>query len=204
MTKASPKSRRQILGVISVARAEQILYEWVNTVAFMTATRDRPRAGALTDNIEDEDAKGWGRLFQRLPEIPSVAVDSIVPISEANWRRLHQQMKMAITVGEYLRKAWDAPDLRKFDWYTWAAQSEYEYVAASVKHGVQPLEAVMEHGEGGTVVRRSVEDRAKIEAALRESGEPAAVITPVEAAIFYLRHNRDIALHCPNPVCRAP
>jgi len=174
--------------VISVERAEQMLREWVKT--------------DLTGEIAD--TKAWERLFRRYPEIPSVAPDSILPPTEANWERFHQQMEMAAGVAAYLRKAWDAPDLGQSDWYTWTAQSEYEYQAASAKHNVRPLGQVMERNEHGTIVRRSAEDRAKIEAAIRETDEPPAVITSVEAAIFYLRHNRDNALHCPNPECPAP
>jgi hypothetical protein len=191
MKKSSQEPKRQVLGVISAKRAEQMLTEWVNT-----------DPSDLTENAKAKFL--WERFFRRYPEIPSVTVDSIVPTTDTNFNRFRQQVKMALSVAGYLRRAWDAPDLRKSDWYTRAAQSEYEYLAASARHGVTPLEEVMERNKDGTVVRRSAEDRAKIESALREIGEPPAVITPVEAATFYLQHNRDRALHCPNPECPAP
>src|SRR5205807_3731637 len=100
-----------VLGVVSVARAEAMLREWVNT--------------DLTEL--PEDAKAWERLFRLYPEIPSVPTKDILPLNEASWRssawdRFHQQMEMASGVAERLRNTWDAPDLRQFDWYAWKAQ----------------------------------------------------------------------------------
>src|SRR5215471_7633092 len=113
MPKSRQKSNRQILGVISVTRAEQMLTELVNT-DLSTFTKDA------------KDANAWERLFRRFPEIAAVPVETI-PHSEVNFERF----KLVAGVANYLRKAWDAPDLRRFDWYTWAAQREYEYEAAS-------------------------------------------------------------------------
>src|SRR5215510_14803451 len=70
----------------------------------------------------------------------------------------------------------------------------HEVQVARVKHNV-PLH---EYGR---------EDHAAILAtcnAISETDKPPAIITPGEAAIFHLRHNRDRALHCPNPACPAP
>lgn len=182
MTKSSRKSSRQILGVIPAARAEEMLVEWVNT------------------NITElalEDANAWERLFRRYPEIPSVPAAEIVPVTEANFDRFQPQMEMADMVASYLSKAWDAADLRHFDWYTWKAQSEYAHEAACAKHNVPPSHVNPEKGNERDAIRRMA-------AAITEGDEPPAVITPVEAAIFHLRHNRKRALHCPNPECPAP
>lgn len=172
------QSSRQILGVISPPRAEQMLMEWVNI-----------------DLDGVQNANVWGRLFRRYPEIPSVPVTDIVPVTEANFDRFHQQMEMADMVASYLSKAWDAADLRHFDWYTWKAQSEYAQEAASAKHNVPPSH--VHQGDDQDTLRRMA-------AAIAEGDEPPAVITPIEAAIFHLRHNRNRALHCPNPECPAP
>jgi hypothetical protein len=183
MGKSGHKANRQILGVISVARAERMLREWVNT--------------DLTGITEYGPA--WERLFRLYPEIPSVPTDNIIPVSEDNpkgdFDRFHQQMEMASAVAQGLRDAWDAPDLRHFDWYTWKAQTEYEYEAACARHNVTPSHVMAEDSD---------KQQAATIAALIEADEPPAVITPVEAAIFYLRHNRDRALHCPNPECPEP
>jgi hypothetical protein len=111
-------------------------------------------------------------------------------VSEDNWDRFHTQMEMASSVAEYLRSAWDAADLRRFEWFTWKAQGEYEWEAARAKHNVTPA----------SMKSTDLEDIA----AILESEEPPSVVTPVEAALFHLRHNRDRALHCPNPECPAP
>jgi hypothetical protein len=177
MSKSSQKAPRQILGVISAKRAEQMLREWVNT--------------DLTP--WPEDAKAFERLFRNYPEIMSADTNNVLrPVGEA-WDRFHQQMEMADSVAAILREAWDASDLRRFEWYTWKAQTEYEWEALQAKHNVTP-----------THVMDTSDNLVKVTNALLEADEPPAVITPVEAAIFYLRHNRDRALHCPNPECPAP
>jgi hypothetical protein len=180
MSKSSGESPRQILGVISAARAERLLTEWVNT--------------DLTDF--QQDARAWERLFRRYPEIPSVPASDILPSSEANWLLFHQQMEMAGEAAADLARAWESPNLRHFEWYTWKAQMDYEYQAASARNKLlEPLEA----GD-----RISSEKVPRAIATVLETGEPPETITPVEAAIFYLRQNRKRALHCPNPDCPAP
>lgn len=87
---------------------------------------------------------------------------------------------LASRVAEYLRKAWDTANPRDFEWYLWKAQIEYEREAICAKHNEDKRSAIL------------------------EAEDPSPVITAVEAAIFYLRHNRNRALHCPNPECPAP
>jgi len=182
MTKSSQKSRHQVLGVIPAERAERMLVEWVNT--------------DLADLYGD--AHAWERLFRRYPEIPSVPVSDIIPFVElAKFDRFHQQMEMAGEVANLLQDAWNAPDLRRFEWYTWRAQEEYEWEAAQAKHNVTPIH-VMESKE------ESQRNQPRIAAAMAEAAAPPATITPVEAAIFHLRRSRNRALHCPNPNCPAP
>lgn len=175
MSKSSHKSPRRILGVISAARAERLLTEWVNT--------------DLTDL--PTDAKAWERLFRRYPEIPSVPISDILPSSEVNFLQFHHQMEMAEEVAADLATAWESANLRHFEWYTWKAQMEYEFQAASARHNL------IEPGI-------TAENRQDAIAAVTESSEPPAIITPVEAAIFYLRRNHKRALCCPNPDCPAP
>ncbi len=175
MSKSSDKQPRQILGIISSACAERMLTEWVNT--------------DLTDL--PQDAKAWERLFRRYPEIPSVSITDMLPYSEANFLPFHHQMEMAEEVAADLARAWESVDLRHFEWYTWRAQMEYEFQAASARHNFL---------ESGV----SPENFPNAAAAIIESGEPPQTITPVEAAIFYLRQNRRRALRCPNPDCLAP
>lgn len=178
MAKSSGNRSQQILGVISAARAERLLTEWVNT--------------DLTNFTGDANA--WARLFRRCPEIPSVATSEILPpFDEAHFDRFHQQMEAAEVVAQYLRDAWDAPDMRRFEWYTLKAQNEYEYEAACASTDVTPSHVMPRPG-----------DEAKFKAAITKSDEPPSIVTPVEAAIFHLRRNRKRALHCPNSECPAP
>jgi hypothetical protein len=174
VSKSSQKPPRQILGVLSAARAERMLTEWVNTdLACFT------------------DANAWERLFRLYPEIPSVPSSDILPFGEKKWLLFHQQMEMAEEVAADLARAWESPDLRHFEWYTWKAQMDYEFQAASARHDL------LEPGV-------SIENMPSAIAAITESGEPPVTITPVEAAIYHLRRNRKRALHCPNPDCPAP
>ena len=180
MSKSSHKPPRQILGVISAARAERMLTEWVNT--------------DLTGL--PQSSKAWERLFRRYPEIPSVPVSNILPSSEANWPLFHHQMEMAEEAAADLARAWESSNLRHFEWYTWKAQMEYEYQAASARNNLlEPLE------EGDRI---SSEKVPRAIATVLETGDPPETITPVEAAIFYLRQNYKRALRCPNPDCPAP
>ena len=172
MSKSSHKPPVRILGVISATRAERMLTEWVNTDLWVER---EPMS---------EDANACARLGQGLLD-----TDAVGP----NWDRFHQQMEMAAGVAEYLREAWDAPDMRRFEWYTWRAQHEYEWEAACAATNMTPSH-MMPHPE----------DEARTIAAILQSNEPAAVVTPVEAAIFHLRRNRNRALHCPNTECPAP
>jgi hypothetical protein len=176
MSKSSRQPRSRILGVISIVRAEQLLTEWVNT-----------------DLTGMAGANGWERLFQRYPEILPIPISDIVPVREANFDRFHQQMEMAEAVAAGLGRAWDAADLRHFEWYTWKTQLEYEWEAASTRHNLTPSHLMSQPDEA-----------RKVATAILESEEPPVIITPVEAAIFHLRRNRKRALHCPNPDCPAP
>jgi hypothetical protein len=175
MSKSSHKRPRQILGVISAARAERMLTEWVNT-----DLADLPT-----------DARAWERLFRRYPEIPSTPLSEISPFSEVNFLPFHHQMEMAEGVAADLARAWESANLRHFEWYTWKAQMEYEYQAACARHNLLEPGVTPENAPAAI-------------AAVTESAEPPETITPVEAAIFYLRQNRKRALHCPNPGCPAP
>lgn len=185
MGKSSPKIQRQILGVITAARAEQMLAEWANT----------------NPTVIPKDAKAWERLFRRYPEIPSVEMGRIMPVSARNRDEFDRQMGMANAVGEHLRRAWDAPDLRRFEWHTWTAQKKAQtqdvWAATVGKLNIPKARLI------GPDDNRAG-DTAAFWNFLFDPPEPPTSITPVEAAIFYLRHNRDRALHCPNPECPAP
>jgi hypothetical protein len=164
MAKASQKGKRQILGVISPERAERMLMEWANTIG---------------------DRKSWERFFSLYPE---VAVGTI-----ANDVGLLRNQVMAVQMQRYLRKAWNAPDLRHFDWCAWSAQSFYFTECRLHQVSTEPA----------TPQALSSPDLLFI---LEE--DPSETITPVEGALFYFRHSRGGGLHspmrCPNPECPAP
>lgn len=165
--KSRGKMPRQILGVLAVGRAQNMLSEWVNT-----------------DLRYRRDVKQWERLFRRYPEIVSGFDD------------FNQQMEMGIFVAEYLRKGWDATlDPRRFEWFAWRGQDEYAQLLYKAKYKVprwEPYEAAL------------TEEAIRTKPILADSDGPPAEITQVEAAIFYLRQNRNVALRCPNPECLGP
>ncbi|HEX3740050.1 MAG TPA: hypothetical protein VHV29_10025 [Terriglobales bacterium] len=132
----------------------------------------------------NENEEGWKRLFQRYPEM-------VAGIS------LEQRLIMGPVVAEYLRKAWDsANDLRRFEWYTWEAQHEHQMrMIQSAQTFVQSRSSYE-----AALAAEALRDRS----ILADHDGPPSIITPVEAAIFYLRQNRKLALHCPNPDCQAP
>jgi hypothetical protein len=125
----------------------------------------------------NNDAR-WERLLRFYPEISS-------------GRSAHDK-DTAIQVADFLRRAWDSSsDLRRFEWFTWSAQRLYEAETVLSRHYTTPP-------------RHPADQAKEIDQINREANEPPATVTPVEAAIFYLRHNRSRALHCPNPDCAEP
>jgi len=140
-------------------------------------------------NARAEGVKVWQRVFRRYPEILSVEVD------------LERRIGMANKVGEHLRRAWDAPDLRQFEWHTWKAQMKVQMQEAQAAK-MKKLNIPSEYLIGPDDKRAG--PMAALFNFLFDSEEPPAYITPVEAAIFYLRHHRKEALHCLNAECPSP
>jgi hypothetical protein len=159
--KSSRKQGHQILGVISAPRAERLLADWANV------------------NFADSDAYRW--FFNRYPEM------LLGDISGEAGFLVNQTM--ATQMQRYLRKTWDAPNLRTFDWCSWSAQGFY-------------FTELMFY-EGRDLPHKK-EDLVYPDLLFVIQEEPPAKVTPVEAAIFHLRHSRNRALHCPNQDCPAP
>lgn len=158
MAKVVQKGKRQILGVITAARAERMLGDWVNTIS-------------------------WQRFFALYPETVIGTIE--------NDAGLLRNKCMGVQMQRYLRKAWDAPNLRQFDWCAWSAQSCYF------------TELRLHETSPETPGALTSPDLLFI-----FEEEPPETITPVEGALFYFRHSRDKALHspmrCPNPTCPTP
>lgn len=148
--------RRQILGVLSTSKAEQLLLDLANDTS-------------------------QARMFARHPEI--LMGDVSGPTCALMNSAMLAQMR------RYLRNAWDTVDPRLFDWSVWSAQSFY-------------FTELLLYEQRGVPAKKEDLQHPDLLFLLKET--PPKEVTPVEAALFYFRHNRRRALHCPNPDCPAP
>ena len=111
MSKSSRKSRDQILGVLSTARAERLLLDWANTPEtedFAEMARRYHRRDP-EEVIPLESEGPYQRLLKRYPEIfPDQSERSV---------------QFARVFGKFLRKAWREPAGRRRNWYLADAES---------------------------------------------------------------------------------
>jgi hypothetical protein len=121
--------------------------------------------------------------FRRL-----IPYQDIIPRSAANLEALRQTHPL-------LRKAWSSSSMWHFDWYSWAAEMIFHERAVTRPAIIEKLNTVelidVDRAESVTLVHWDI-------------GTPPEAPSPIHAAFFYFRQNRDKILYCPNPACSAP
>jgi hypothetical protein len=141
-SKSSKKSGNQILGVMAVSRAERLLLDWANLpewrgdFATRAARYHRQNIAQVAAVPAPNQAQkpAYQRIVQRYPEV-------FADVSE-------HSAEIARIFGMLLRKAWDAPNLRKKEWYLTDAEAFYHRTALGIADPPEqatPLEAVMFH-----------------------------------------------------------
>ena len=97
------------------------------------------------------------------------------------------------TTQDYLRKAWDGPDLRHREWWLRKLRDLHERVARdSVSH-----ENYLERPQPSIFEEFLLGGKDPVK-------QPVPEITVLEAAVLYLQRIGDRAKHCQGPNCSAP
>ncbi len=174
MAKSSRKVKHQVLGMMKSSRAERFLWDIAN---------HRPRT-------EEEAKKTLHGLFQRFPDV-----------FPGNPKQPESFAALAVTAGVFrdlLRKAWDATDSRKREWYL--------YELGAYDHKLRE----------DRKLQQEVEDPVLLDAVLGEyirpgstlfrlrTTEPPAKATALDQAVFYFKANSKKARHCLNRDCPHP
>ncbi len=141
------------------------------------------RAERLLDDFANEDPGGEFRSLSKYPDV--------LPASAEVLDALRQ-------VQPLLRKAWAAPDLWHFEWYSWAAEMVFHQRAITHPAIVEKLKTLkadefipIDAAENATLIHLDI-------------GRPPDTPSPMHAVFFYFRHSRARALFCPNPSCKSP
>jgi hypothetical protein len=137
------------------------------------------RAERLLDDFANEDPAGEFRSLSQYQDILPTSPDFIAALRQ---------------VQPLLRKAWDAPDLWRFEWYSWAAEMVFHQRAITYPAIVERLKTVdlvpIEAAESATLIHLDI-------------GRPPDTPSPMHAVFFHFRHSRARALYCPNSSCKS-
>jgi hypothetical protein len=145
----SPRTKgHQVLGMISSARVESLVYEWVNL----------PERALYASDL-DKPHPAYEKLLGRYPEV--------FPFS-----RKGEAYRVMMTVREGLRQIWNTSDARQRDWVIFSMRNLYERSRTREEHGLRelfeaqsdndflpplprlsPFEAAMVHLQGGLTHR---------------------------------------------------
>lgn len=166
-SKEGQKVAQLVLGVIPVAKAEQLLTDWANLPGPWPLVLGNDAASREVGK-RFADAQKW--IQQRHKD---VLADSFV-VGDLKLR-------------DFLRKAWDSPDLREREWFLYKFRDHYQNMVRRFDMSYQQ-------------VRKDEADEMNVMAP-RHAPPP---LTAIEAAAFYLNRNFDFAQHCLNPDCAAP
>ncbi|MDT8070945.1 MAG: hypothetical protein ROO76_22510 [Terriglobia bacterium] len=181
----SKKSPDLFLGKkLRPARAEALLTDWANlpdwpaTVSWLAITQTmqgEPLSAGLSPLTPTEETQarrvwdGMVRLMKRYPESFPVEFHGLphAYISE---------------VARYLRRAWQAEDLRRREWQIFRVREEYKQIFE-------------------TSLKR--ETRDSMEHFQQQRDEPPP-LTPFEQAVYHFQGIADRARVCVNPECQQP
>lgn len=166
--------------------------DWANTTTEYPLKAGRPFDQTAKASIADTDA-AIVRLIKRYPEFfaslqppgtPPPKAESTIPT--AHW-------ELVARVQQFLRLAWDAPDLRTREWLIFKTRDQYYF------HTVRlPLfEArVGPDPAAGNLSQQSDEEYA--------ASIQAPPFVPFEQLMYRFQRMADLAFHCGNPECPAP
>jgi hypothetical protein len=175
---------------LSPKRTESVLVEWANAMTEYPIAAPRPFSPATRESITRADAE-ISRLIKRHPEVFS-ALPSVEPppaSSESMIPSSHWQI--VARVQNFLKLAWDTPDLRAREWYIFKARDEW-----------QKLTAFAPEWEKRILSGKSrIDELTNEEFSLSIHPPP---LTPFERAMWHFHRIAEKARHCANPECPAP
>jgi hypothetical protein len=146
----SRKTRDQILAALPAEKVRRLLLDWANLPQWQGEFAARA-ARYHRQNLPDvEPSEIYSLDFEAPANVqPPGDYERIVQHYPEVFAHLSRELAVTVAriVGELLRKAWDAPDLRKREWYLADAESYYHRTAldrfGKPTEQATPLEAVL-------------------------------------------------------------
>ncbi len=192
---SSNSHRKDFLGSrpYSRARVRDLLADWANVPAnYFEGISQNTRPEPAVIRRVDSAIK---RLMAHYPEIFSVVgVPEGHRPPDAESEITTQQWELAAEIQAYLRRAWEASDLRSREWFIFKARDKYHWQTV-----VMPL--VHERFSAASDIEAEVSRYSEEEEAARH-GPPR--LTDFERAMYLFQRIADQARRCPNPDCPAP
>jgi hypothetical protein len=186
----SEKHSDHFLGVkLSAHRMESFLVDWVNTMMEYPSEAQRPFSQTARELIARTD-DAITRLIKLHPEVFSALPSAEPPPPAAGFVIPSSHWQVVSRVQNFLKLAWDAPDLRAREWYIFKARDEWNQDTTwlpawekRILQGVAPDKFTAE------------------EFALTVQPPP---LTPFERVMWHFHRIAEKARHCANPECPAP
>jgi hypothetical protein len=178
LSKSSKNSGHQVLGMISVKKAERLVVSLVNA-KFPDETGDDASITRLRAQTEKywQDLWGWE--------------------DEAEGQGRERALEMLRKIRWYLRQFWTSPDLHTRDWYLHRAREYHHH------HLIQPqtIEARQEL-EAASTADEAREKSSHLNIQVQRALDAPPRRTPFEESLFHLQRIADRVRYCPNPECR--
>jgi len=173
-------------------RADRLLIDWANAQTDYPTTEARPFSKAAKDYISRTDADIM-RLIRRYPELFSGLPSAEPPPQEAESKVPSSHWEIIARVQQFLRLAWDAPDLRHRDWYIFKARERFHELAVFL-----PM------WESRVLASNAKSPLDELTAAEFETRINPPAMTPFEQVMYRFHRIAGDARHCKNPECPAP
>jgi hypothetical protein len=173
---------------LAAKHIEKFLVEWANTFAeypdqFTETTKTQVRRA---------DA-AIARLVQRYPEF-FAGLPEATPPAGSESKIPSEWWEVVGRTQDWLRLAWDAPDLRAREWFIFEARREYHYQTL-----VNPQ--VNARIQSSVLAGKDWQIHTAEEMALIRQAPP---LGPFERALYHFQRIADRARRCGNPECPAP
>jgi hypothetical protein len=190
------ETKQEFLGKrISDKRAELLLTEWTNIpMHYPQEALKRPFTEQLRAEIAKSD-KAIARMVTRYPEVFSAFPRVPAPPNERDSEVATRHWFIAAGVQEFLRLAWDAPDMRAREWHIFAARQEFHSSTVYEPAWLERFQSLVK--DSLPVDDRLTEEEYKLKLSVPD-------FTPFEQTMYHLQRLANRLRHCANPECAAP
>lgn len=178
------------------AKVRELLTDWVNIPTdYFEGAKVGSKPDAVVIRRIDAAIK---RLRAHYPEIFTIRPLGPRP-PDAESEITSNQWRLAAQVQDYLRRAWEASDLRSREWFIFKARDYYHFQTV-----VMPLFDVRMRSahERGADLKAELDSPVPDEEEAVRHGPPR--LTEFERAMYLFQRIADQARRCPNPECPAP